>query len=83
VGYYEVEVVPGTREKSLQLYGEAWDCLDNPRLHASVSEVLFKFVTVERIVEMAAPLIHVRTRPRTAQHGAGWDSYSRPDVGHA
>lgn len=45
------------REKSLQIYGESWECLEQPKLWGSVTELLFKFVTVERIAERAMPLI--------------------------
>lgn len=52
-----MSLVGQMREKSLQIYGESWECLEQPKLWGSVTELLFKFVTVERIAERAMPLI--------------------------
>jgi hypothetical protein len=62
IGYFELEVNAPLKEKSLQIYGESWECLENSKLWGSVTEILFKFVSVERIVEKAMPYINVRAK---------------------
>lgn len=63
-GYFEVEFNQSTKDKSLQVYGEAFDCLENSKLWATVTEMAFKFVSIERVVERVTPIIQVRATAR-------------------
>mmetsp|Transcript_32171 Transcript_32171/g.99357 ORF Transcript_32171/g.99357 Transcript_32171/m.99357 type:complete len:790 (+) Transcript_32171:284-2653(+) len=52
VGYYEVAFAGAHREeRALQLYGEAWDCLESQKIVASSTALACRFVSIDRIVE--------------------------------
>mmetsp|Transcript_22286 Transcript_22286/g.73819 ORF Transcript_22286/g.73819 Transcript_22286/m.73819 type:complete len:1165 (+) Transcript_22286:167-3661(+) len=62
-GYYEVEIGGVHREeRALQLYGEAWECLESPKIIGSSTALVCRFVSVERIVEKLRP--HARNFAR-------------------
>merc|ERR1711998_676747 len=50
-GFYELVVNRADGNRILIVYGEAWDCLENPKIIASVTHLVVKYVSLERILE--------------------------------
>ncbi|KAJ1451539.1 hypothetical protein M885DRAFT_529433 [Pelagophyceae sp. CCMP2097] len=69
-GYYEVEVLGETKdERSLQIYGEAWDCLDQSKILASSTALVCRFVGIEGILEKLKPHVKSFARLKSATFG--------------
>jgi len=69
-GYYEVEIGGVHREeRALQLYGEAWECLESPKIIGSSTALVCRFVSVERIVEKLRPHARNFVRLKKATFG--------------
>ena len=70
MGYYEVEIGGLHREeRALQLYGEAWECLESAKIVGSSTALVCRFVSVERIVEKLRP--HARNFGRLKKAAFG------------
>lgn len=70
IGYYEVEIGGAHREERvLQLYGEAWDCLDSPKIVGTCTALVCRFVSIDRVVEKLRPHAHNFAKLRKATFG--------------
>ena len=53
-GYYEVEV-SNEKQRTLHIYGDAFDCLDSAKIVASSTNLVCRFVSGDRIIEKVKP----------------------------
>mmetsp|Transcript_26710 Transcript_26710/g.80641 ORF Transcript_26710/g.80641 Transcript_26710/m.80641 type:complete len:495 (-) Transcript_26710:243-1727(-) len=70
IGYYEVEIGGLQRdERVLQLYGEAWECLDSPKIIGTCTALICRFVSIDRVVEKLRPHASKFVKLRKATFG--------------
>ena len=64
-GYYEVEIAGANREERvLQVYGEAWECLESPKIVGSATALVCRFARIERVIEKLGPHVPSFSRLR-------------------
>lgn len=69
-GYYEVEIRGAHRqERMLQVYGEAWECLNSQKVTSSCTALICRFVSIERIIEKLQPHVHSFIKLKKATFG--------------
>ena len=67
VGYYEVEI--GCTHRALQLYGEAWECLDSQNIVSSSTAFVCRFVSIDRILKKLQQYVQGFIKLRRATFG--------------
>jgi len=70
IGYYEIEIGGTHREeRTLQLYGEAWECLESQKIIGSSTALVCRFVSVDRIVGNLCNCVCSLTKLKKATFG--------------
>ena len=70
MGYYEVEIRGAHREeRMLQVYGEAWEGLNSPKITGSCTALTCRFVSIERIIRKLQPHVHSFVKLKKATFG--------------
>ncbi|KAJ8598932.1 hypothetical protein CTAYLR_009842 [Chrysophaeum taylorii] len=64
-GYYEVDTTKDL-ERCLQIYGEAWECLENAKIVGAATALVCRFVSIDRAVERLRPHAKLFAKLRSA-----------------